>query len=124
MGDRRVGTFIDENGGVPLFESVKPYMEDAHLAFVNLEGPISDTGTRNSVKEYTFRARLGLLDGLLSAGIDVVSLGNNHSLDYGWTALSDCIERLDAAGVKHAGAGADITAAATPAALDLSLIHI
>jgi poly-gamma-glutamate synthesis protein (capsule biosynthesis protein) len=118
MGDRKVGAFIDKNGGAPLFESVKPFMEDAHLAFINLEGPISDTGTRNSAKEYTFRARPGLLDGLLSAGIDVVSLGNNHVLDYGSKALTDCIARLDAAGIAHAGAGADLEAASTPASLD------
>ncbi len=118
MGDRKVGTFIDKNGGAALFESVKPYMEDAHLAFINLEGAISDTGARNSAKEYTFQARPGLMDGLLSAGIDVVSLANNHSLDYGWKALSDCISRLDTAGIKHAGAGADFDAAAAPAVLD------
>jgi poly-gamma-glutamate capsule biosynthesis protein CapA/YwtB (metallophosphatase superfamily) len=118
MGDSKVGAYLDENGGAALFAGVKPYMEGAHLAFVNLEGAISDTGTRQATKEYTFRSRPTLLDGLVSAGIDVVSLANNHSLDYRWAALKDCIARLDAAGIKHAGAGASLDEAAAPAILD------
>jgi len=117
LGDRKVGTFMDANGGAAVFAGVKPYMEGADLAFVNLEGPISDQGHRNTRKQFTFRARPALLDGLVSAGINMVSLANNHSLDYGWGALSDCIARLDAAGVSHAGAGADAPGAAAPAML-------
>lgn len=118
MGDRRVGTYLDGNGGAAALAGVRPYMEPADLSFVNIEGPISDKGTRNTAKEYTFRSRPALLDGLVSANINMVSLANNHSLDYGWKALSDCISRLDAAGVGHAGAGADSTAAAAPAILE------
>jgi poly-gamma-glutamate capsule biosynthesis protein CapA/YwtB (metallophosphatase superfamily) len=118
MGDRKVGTFLDENGGAAAFAGVKPYFEGSHLGFVNLEGAISDAGVRNAVKEYTFRSRPALLDGLTSAGIDIVSLANNHSLDYRWKALSDCIARLDAASIKHAGAGGDSTEASAAAMLD------
>jgi poly-gamma-glutamate capsule biosynthesis protein CapA/YwtB (metallophosphatase superfamily) len=118
MGDRRVGTFLDEKGGAAALEGVKPYFEGAHLAFLNIEGAISDAGLKNTVKEYTFRSRPTLLDGLTSAGIDVVSLANNHILDYRLKALTDCISRLDAAGIKHAGAGADLAAASTPAIIE------
>ncbi len=118
MGDRKVGTFLDKNGGAAAFEAVKPYFDGSHIGFVNLEGPISDTGVRNTAKEYTFRSRVALLDGLTSAGINVVSLANNHSLDYRWQALSDCISRLAAAGVKHAGAGGSFDEASSPAILD------
>jgi hypothetical protein len=118
IGDRGVGTFLDKNGGAALFAGVKAYMEPAQLAFVNIEGAISDQGTRNTFKEYTFRARPALLDGLVSADINIVSLANNHSLDYRWKALSDCISRLDAAGVKHAGAGGDLSAASAPTILE------
>jgi poly-gamma-glutamate capsule biosynthesis protein CapA/YwtB (metallophosphatase superfamily) len=118
QGDRRVGTFIDKNGGAPAFANVKSYLEAADVAFVNLEGPISDTGTRNQFKEYTFRSRPALIDGLTSAGIDVVSLANNHAMDYRWKASADCMSRLDAAGIKYAGAGGDYDAATAPAILE------
>ncbi len=118
MGDRKMATFLDKNGGAAAFEGVKPYFEGAHIGFVNLEGAISDTGSRNTVKEYTFRSRVALIDGLTSAGIDVVSLANNHVLDYRWAALADCISRLDSAGIKHAGAGKDFDTASAPVILD------
>ncbi len=118
MGDRKVGTFVDKNGGPAAFEGVKPYLEAADVAFVNLEGSISDTGSRLVSKEYTFRARPALLDGLTSAGVDVVSLANNHSLDYRWKALADCISRLDTAAIKHAGAGESLDKASAPAIID------
>lgn len=96
---------------------VRPLMETAHIAFLNLESPISDIGARNPTKEYTFRSRPALTEGLVAAGIDVVSLANNHTLDYGSVALHDTVARLDSAGVAHAGAGADASAARAPALL-------
>ncbi len=117
IGDRRVGAFIDAHGGEAVLAPVKTYLEEAHLAFVNLESPISDKGARNTAKEYTFRSRTALAGGLAAAGVDVVSLANNHTLDYGSKALLDTLERLDDAGVAYAGAGADRRAAEAPALL-------
>ena len=117
LGDRGVGQFMDDRGGEAVFAKIAPFLRTASVAFVNLEGPISDKGTRASWKEYTFRARPALTRGLASAGIDVVSLANNHSVDYGPAALIETIARLDDAGVSHAGAGADAAAASAPALL-------
>ncbi len=117
LGDRRVGSFVDENGGEAVFAKVRPLLEPAHLAFVNLESPLSERGTPDPHKEYTFLGRPALVDGLATAGIDVVSLANNHAVDYGPAALLDTIGLLDKAGVNHAGAGADAQAARAPALL-------
>jgi poly-gamma-glutamate capsule biosynthesis protein CapA/YwtB (metallophosphatase superfamily) len=117
QGDRNVGTFIDAHGGPAVLAKVKPYLETADIAFVNLEGPISDVGKKHAWKEYTFRSRLALTSGLASAGIDVVSLANNHAMDCGSSALLDTIARLDEAGINHAGGGADSNAARAPALL-------
>jgi len=117
LADRLVGAFIDSNGGEAVFANVRPLLESAHLAFVNLECPLSDDGSRDPHKEYTFLGRSALVDGLVSAGIDVVSLANNHAVDFGRAALLDTIARLDQAGVNHAGAGADAQAAAAPTLL-------
>ncbi len=118
IGDRDVGAFIDENGGAAVFANVAPLLSAADLAFVNLESPLSDKGTRNTAKDVTFRGRPALIKGLDSAGVDVVSLANNHALDWGSPALVDTIKRLDAAGIAHAGAGADLAAARAPAIVD------
>ena len=118
QGDRLVGKYIDAHGGDAALAKVKPYLQTADLAFVNLEGPISDKGTKLAWKEYTFRSRTALAAGLASAGVDVVSMANNHAVDCGQTALLDTISRLDKAGIEHAGAGEDISAARSPALLD------
>ena len=56
--------------------------------------------------------------GLALAGIDVVSLANNHALDYGPEGLRDTIATLDAAGIAHCGAGEDDAVARRPAFLE------
>ncbi len=117
-GDRNVGKYIDKHGGEAVFAKVKPYLEDAHLAFVNLESPISDKGSPVPGKEFTFRSRTALAAGLAYAGLDVVSLANNHARDYGAAALLDTFVRLEAVGVKWAGAGADASEARSPALLE------
>jgi len=118
QGDRLVGKYIDAHGGAAALAKVKPYLQTADLAFVNLEGPVSDKGTKLAWKEYTFRSRLALASGLAAAGVDVVSMANNHAVDCGQTALLDTIARLDKVGIAHAGAGDDISAARAAAIVD------
>lgn len=118
QGDRAVGSYIDAHGGPAALANVAPYLRSADLAFVNLEGPISDKGTKLVWKEYTFRSRLALAAGLASAGIDVVSTANNHAADCGPAAVLDTIARLDKVGIEHAGSGKDLSAARTPALID------
>jgi poly-gamma-glutamate capsule biosynthesis protein CapA/YwtB (metallophosphatase superfamily) len=117
LGDRGVGLFIDKQGAAPLFANVRSLFEEASVAFVNLEGPISDKGSAASWKEYTFRDRPALAEGLVSGGIDVVSLANNHANDYGSQALLDTFARLNEAGVHYAGTGENAAAAAAPSLL-------
>jgi poly-gamma-glutamate capsule biosynthesis protein CapA/YwtB (metallophosphatase superfamily) len=118
LGGRMVAPYIDTYGGEALFANIKQFLTPADVTFVNLEGPISDLGSPIWPSGPVFRARPALMQGLLSAGVDVVSVGNNHMLDYGAVALLDCINRLDAAGVKHAGAGANLAAAFAPTIWD------
>jgi poly-gamma-glutamate capsule biosynthesis protein CapA/YwtB (metallophosphatase superfamily) len=117
QGDRMVGKYIDSKGGAAALAKVAPYLKTADLAFINLEGPISDKGTKAAWKEYTFRSRLALMSGLTSAGIDVVSTANNHAADCGTAAVLDTLTRLDKAGIEHAGSGKDAASARQPAIL-------
>jgi len=118
IGDRQVGRFIDANGGKAVLTGVGPLLRDADLAFVNLESTASDQGQRKADKDVTFQGRPALLEGLVAAGIDVVSLANNHALDFGPAALADTRKRLEVAGIAHAGAGPDLQASRTPARLE------
>lgn len=57
-------------------------------------------------------------------GVDLVSAASNHSLDYSYGGLRSTIETLDAAGLLHAGIGADLAAARAPAFVDSAVGRI
>lgn len=89
-------------------ESLLDKMNAADIFMVNHEFPFSDRGEPMENKEYTFRAPLNRLNILGELGIDIVSLANNHALDYGLDALMDTFTALDDAGVAYVGAGENL----------------
>jgi poly-gamma-glutamate synthesis protein (capsule biosynthesis protein) len=83
----------------------------------NLECVLADGGTPWSLtpKVFHFRSDAKNLAVLQAAGIDALSLANNHTLDFGYGALAEMLATLDRAGLAHAGAGPDLAGAARPA---------
>lgn len=96
------------------FAGIRPPLADADLAIVNLETAVSTRG-RAEVKTFTFRSAPSFAGAIARAGIDVVSLANNHSLDFGLDALDDTVDNLARAGVAHVGAGRNLAEALAPA---------
>ncbi len=110
---------LAQNGYDYAFAGVKHLFGDAPIVFGNLEGPLTDRGTAEQDKTYTFRSPPDKVSqALVGAGFNVVSLANNHTLDYGADGLAQTIETLSAAGIAYAGAGPDLTAARRPAILE------
>ena len=93
---------------------VRSITSGADLAMVNLEGPAPVNATYHSTG-MTFNFDQSFLAGLKYAGIDVVSLANNHIGNAGQKGILDTISALDKLGIAHAGAGANTAAARTPA---------
>jgi len=83
------------------------------LAFVNLETPITSRG-KAEPKRYLFRAPDKAVAALRGAGVDAVSLANNHSMDYGLVGLADTISKAKAGGLGTFGAGSNADSAFTP----------
>ena len=115
MSDRGVKAYAKQYGADAVLSGVAPQLEAGDAAWVNLEGPISTVGTPTAGKDYTFEGSPAMAGALAGAGIDVVTLANNHAVDYGPSALLDTIKNLKAAGIKVAGGGRDFAAAHTPA---------
>lgn len=118
--DRRVKALIARSGGAAPLADVAERLAAADIAIGNLESTLSDLGERRADKDYTFKGDPRGIEGLAAAGFDFLALANNHSLDCGEEALADTIARLDAAGIGHAGAGANKAAAWTPAVRDIN----
>src|SRR5206468_5610123 len=99
------------------FAGVRPLLEEADLALVNLECPFTERGDKLT-KRFNFRARPELIEILKAGSVDVVTLANNHQMDYGAVGLDDTLATLDAASIARFGAGADLAAARRPAVLE------
>ena len=74
----------------------------------NQEFPFSNRGQAAEDKQYTFRLPEEKVSILNEMNIDLVTLANNHALDFGTDALLDTCRVLDQAGIKHVGAGANL----------------
>jgi poly-gamma-glutamate capsule biosynthesis protein CapA/YwtB (metallophosphatase superfamily) len=113
MLGRIVNQHIERYGpGYPL-GPVAPLMRSADLTVVNLECAItSATGHwTGAPKAFYFGASPQAVETLAGAGVDLVSLANNHVLDFGTDGLRQTIRILHQHRIQHAGAGVDATAA-------------
>lgn len=114
-------TFPDETGGLlapddgrKLLAAVTPALSAADLALANLEGPLLDGGVSEkcqgsrSGRCWAFRMpeRYGAL--LREAGLDVVSLANNHINDFGEEGRQRTRAVLDANGIRYSGAEGEV----------------
>lgn len=91
----------------------------ADLAIVNLETAIGTGGAPDPGKRFTFQAPPTAFDALAAAGIDVVTMANNHALDFGREPLPALFRAIRSAPVTVVGIGRDVDAAFAPAITDL-----
>jgi poly-gamma-glutamate synthesis protein (capsule biosynthesis protein) len=96
------------------FKEVKAQADAADLFVVNLEAPFTEGGEKLP-KNFNFRARPEFVNTLLAGGVDVVSLANNHMMDYGPQGLVDTLMTLEQARLPHFGAGRNMAEARKPA---------
>jgi poly-gamma-glutamate synthesis protein (capsule biosynthesis protein) len=96
-----------------VFDPVDELLRGADLAMVNLETTVSDRGSPQP-KDYVFRAPASAFTALLAGGIDVVTVANNHGVDYGRVSLLDTLAGGRAAGLPVVGAGKTEDAAYSP----------
>jgi poly-gamma-glutamate capsule biosynthesis protein CapA/YwtB (metallophosphatase superfamily) len=123
MLGRSLGKRIAAGDGGTIFASVEPLLQAADLAVGNLECAIGEGGTPEP-KAYTFLAPPPSAVLLRSAGFDLLSLANNHSLDYGVDVFRQTLGLLAENGVRTVGAGADDREARRPAIFDIRGLKI
>ncbi len=102
----KVEDLLTKHGYDYPFKYVKSYLEKADLTIANLETPVTTRGSAQT-KEYVYRSSPLALPELKKAGIDLVNLANNHSMDYGEEGLLDTLEHLDDQGILRVGGGRD-----------------
>ncbi len=109
-----------KNGGIRsvLDSQFQSVIDEADIFMANEEFPFSTRGTPAEDKQFTFRAAPSLIFVFKELGIDIVTLANNHAMDYGTDALLDTCDTLDKAGIARVGAGKNLDEAKAPVILE------
>ena len=119
-----VADIVDAGGPDAPFSSIMPVLRKADAVVGNLECALSTGGTPTAAKsrrairshkEWLLRGSPTAAKGLRDAGFAAVSVANNHTMDYGPSALRDTLVTLASNGVGSAGAGSDSDEAWRPA---------
>jgi poly-gamma-glutamate capsule biosynthesis protein CapA/YwtB (metallophosphatase superfamily) len=97
--------------------AMRDLMKGADIAIANFENPAPNT-FRWHTSGVVFSADRRNLEGLVRAGLDYVSIANNHIGDAGRNGILQTIKNLDRVGLEHSGAGKDLAAARKPAILE------
>jgi poly-gamma-glutamate synthesis protein (capsule biosynthesis protein) len=126
-GDAR--SLLDRHGYTHALAGLAELVADADMVIANHEGPITARSLRapkldTERKRYWYRAMPDAAAALREVGIGMVSLANNHVLDFGAAGLADTLDALDAAGIAHCGAGPDAAAAREPRLLTVGGIRL
>lgn len=127
MGRRLNAALYEPQRRAQILGDVAPVLREADIALLNAEGVIAEGGQfsdKGESRPYMFRAHPAALEVLTAAGVDAVTVGNNHSGDYGPDALREMLDRLQLAGVAYAGAGYDRADAMTPAYLSVGELTV
>lgn len=100
------------------FADMKEYRQ-ADVAMVNLENPLTRATTPLPDKQFNFKADPDAVEVLTNGGVDIVTLANNHAMDYEASGLIETLETLDQAGIYRIGAGRDVKEARRPEILEV-----
>ncbi len=123
MLDRALGeAVLSGDVGYP-FAQVEGVLSTADITIANLESALGDLGTPEN-KGYTFRAPKETVETLSMAGFDLLSLANNHAMDFGAEGLMQAIQLLEARGINTIGAGVDDAAAHRPVIFEMNSIKL
>jgi hypothetical protein len=102
---------------------VRDMTKDADLAIVNHESPIPDDWVFH-LHGFIFTGKPALTEIFVRAGIDWMSLANNHVKDAGTDGIMDTRKNLDRYGIKYAGAGKNLQQARQFSVLDVNGLKV
>lgn len=101
-----------------LFGDVLPYIKQADISITNLESPLIDEGNPIPKTGPNLKSPTDSIEALKYAGFDMVTLANNHMMDFGAEGLNSTISICEKNGIRCIGAGSNITEASKVCYID------
>lgn len=121
-GDIMLGRTVESRmhtyGDTWPLDSLASTLVSSDITAANLESPLRTDAPQTQSGSLVLRGYPPGLKGLTKAGIDLVTLANNHIPDMGLTGLKETEQRLDDANIAHVGAGESAAAAEKPVILE------
>ena len=109
MLGRQINERIQKQGAASVWGDVVTVIQQADFSFVNLESVVAVGGEPfQPARVYSFRAAPSSAETLAYAGIDFVSIANNHAMDYGRQGLAETMATLEQYDIAYAGAGMNL----------------
>lgn len=102
-----------------VWDGIRDTFAEADLVMANLECAPT-RGGEPQPKQFVFRCELDALPAMRDAGVDVVSLANNHSGDLGIPAMVEGVGNVEAAGIVAVGVGANEAEAYAPRIVEVA----
>lgn len=100
----RFESVTNKKGADYLWRKISPLLKTADISFLNLETSVSERGKKIKDRLF-FRTKPENMRGLVTSGVDLVSVANNHTYDYGPVAFKDTLNFLTDNNVLYAGGG-------------------
>jgi poly-gamma-glutamate capsule biosynthesis protein CapA/YwtB (metallophosphatase superfamily)/GMP synthase-like glutamine amidotransferase/outer membrane protein assembly factor BamB len=120
---RTVEERMNQYGSLYPFQAIYRLLQAADIAVGNLETPFTVQG-RPADKRFIFRAHPEHIPALRTVGFDVLSLANNHILDFPPDSMDDTLAALEDLGIATVGAGRGEAAAHRPAVLEVKGVKV
>lgn len=114
LGGGRVEDLAIKRDTEALFGDFLQLIKGCDLSITNLESPAADDGAPIKKTGPNLKSPTGALPVLKEAGFGLVTLANNHIMDYGEEGLKSTITCCNKAGLKTVGAGEDLKRASYP----------
>lgn len=113
-----------EGGFARVFGELREVIGEDEIAFVNLETPLSERVPPETGDPPVLGAPAAVAAALASAGVDVVSVANNHAYDQTARGMEDTLRALSEASVRAVGAGPSDDEAPGPAVIDRGGVRV
>ncbi len=127
VGDVMLGgrsrSVLKSHGTAYPFEATLPLLRRSDIVLANLEGPVARHAERQE-RTFSYRVHPSTASPLARAGVNVVTLANNHLVDCGRAGVIETIEAVKSAGIACIGAGCSLSDSHRPAILPAAGLRI
>jgi len=114
LGSGRITDYAEQGDVDQLFSEFLPLFQEADLSVTNLESPVIDGGSPIEKTGPALKSPVASLGVLKKAGFELVTLANNHIMDYGEPGLQSTLDICKSIGIDTTGAGSNLEEAKTP----------